>query len=169
MGMTHWTWVLRAAAVLALAAGPAAAQPRHAVGGTPAPRPSPRGAVVRPDADENLQWAASVVQLDALQHQGDLSGKLFGAAGGDPAMNGLNTYLAFFVSPADGWRVFRLGDFISYRILAESRGLVVLQLEESVMNQASGDISSRTRRVTVRWTAGADGAPPATVTIAPAR
>ena len=137
----------------------------------PAARPAAlaRPQTVRPDPDENLQWAAGVVQINALRNQGEATAKLFGTAGGDPAMNGLYTYLAFFESPGDGWRVFRLGDFLGYRILSEARGRVVLEIRESVMNERTGDIGTRMRRLLVSWTAGADGAPPATVSVAPAR
>ncbi|MEA3031487.1 MAG: hypothetical protein QOG13_2812 [Sphingomonadales bacterium] len=124
---------------------------------------------IRPDPDENLQWAAAVVRIDALRNQGDATVKLFGTAGGDPAMNGLYTYLAFFESPGDGWRVFRLGDFLTYRILSEARGRVVLEIRDSVMNDRTGDIGTRIRRLLVSWTAGAGGAPPASVRVTSAR
>lgn len=138
-----------------MAAVPAAAQPVAEAGPE----------TVRPDTgDEGLQHAASVVELDQLQRQGDLGGKLFGTAGGDPAMNGLYTYVAFFVSPADGWRVFRIGDFLDYRIIEEARGRLLLEIRESVMNR-DGEIGSRTRRLSVTWTAGPDGAPPASIRV----
>jgi hypothetical protein len=121
------------------------------------------------EANENLAWAASVVQVDYLQNQTDGGAKLFGLAGGDPAMNGLYTYIAFFESPGDAWRVFRLGDFLSYRLLSDSPGRVDLEIQESTMNQQSGEIGSRTRHVIVSWTRGEDGAPPEAITVTPAR
>jgi hypothetical protein len=124
--------------------------------------------VVRPDAEESLQWAASVVQLDPLRRQG-LTAKLFGTAGGDPAMNGLYTHLAFFESVEDGWRLFRLGDFLSYRILAEAPGRLTLEVRESVLDEASGDIGARTRRMVVSWRGGSGREPPASVTVTAAR
>ena len=57
--------------------------------------------------DDGLQWAASVVKSDDIPGQ---SAKLFGVGGGDPAMNGLQTYIAFFQSPGDGWAVYQIGD-----------------------------------------------------------
>ncbi|WP_292064896.1 hypothetical protein [Brevundimonas sp. UBA7664] len=126
-------------------------------------------AIVQPDADEGQQWAASVVELTPLTRQGDRTVKLFGTAGGDPAMNGLYTHVAFFDSPAEGWRVFRIGDFLDYRLLSESPGRVDLELTESTMDQASGTIGSRTRRVIVGWAVAADGSVPATVTVTPAQ
>jgi hypothetical protein len=139
----------------------AGAQTPHAA----APHPQ----IVRPASDENLQWAASVVQITELHHQGNLAAKLFGTAGGDPAMNGLYTYLAFYESPADGWRIFRLGDFLSYRVLSEAPGRIGLEVRESVMNQATGNIGTRVRHLAVSWTAGRSGAPPVSVSVAAGR
>ncbi len=106
---------------------------------------------VRPDPEEQLQWSASVVKLDELKRQGDLGGKLFGTAGGDPAMNGLYTYLAFFDSTPEGWRIFRLGDFLDYRIVAERPGQVTLAVTENYMDERRGEIRSRPRRLVVSW------------------
>jgi hypothetical protein len=120
-------------------------------------------------ADENMEWAASVVRVDMLANQQGAAGvKLFGLAGGDPAMNGLYTQIAFFQGPADGWRVFRIGDFLDYRVLADSPGRVDLEISESVMND-NGDIGSQTRHVIVTWTPGADGAAPAAISVTPAQ
>ena len=140
----------------------------------PAPAAAPLtaagpAATLQPDADPNQQWAAAVVELTPLTRQGDRTVKLFGTAGGDPAMNGLYTHVAFFDSPAEGWRVFRIGDVLDYRVLSESPGRVDLELTESAMDEASGTIGSRTRRVIVGWPLPADGSVPATVTVTPAR
>ncbi|MGZ9100864.1 MAG: hypothetical protein ACXW3O_14275 [Brevundimonas sp.] len=126
-------------------------------------------ATLRPDPDPSQQWAAAVVELTPLAQQGDRTVKLFGTAGGDPAMNGLYTHVAFFDSPAEGWRVFRIGDFLDYRLLSDAPGRIDLEIDESTMDQASGEIGSRTRRVIVGWAQAADGAAPATVTVTPAR
>lgn len=154
-----------AAFALALAlgaAGPVSAQ----VSGASSTRP----AVVRPDSEVSLQWAASVVRLDPLRRQGEVTAKLFGTAGGDPAMNGLYTYLAFFeLAPGDGWRVFKLGDFLSYRIIAEAPGRLTLEVRESVMDQGTGGIGERVRRLAVGWTPGAGGEPPTLLRVTPAR
>jgi hypothetical protein len=118
--------------------------------------------------EESLQWSASVVQLDPLRRQPGTA-KVFGTAGGDPAMNGLHTYLAFFErSPGDGWRIFRLGDFLSYRILEEAPGRLTLELRESVLDERTGDIGARTRRLLVSWRARGGGLP-ASVSVAPVR
>jgi hypothetical protein len=128
-----------------------------------------RPEIVRPDRDENLQWAASVIQIDELRNQGDLTAKLFGTGGGDPAMNGLYTYLAFFESAADGWRVFRLGDFLSYRIVSDARGRVVVEVRESVMNERTSEIGARVRRLLVSWRAGVGDEPPSSVSVTAVR
>lgn len=117
---------------------------------------------------DNLEWAASVVRVDFLDHQGgDADGKFFGTAGGDPAMNGLQTHLAFFRGPADPWRVFSIGDFLEYRLLANSHGRVDLEVTESTMN-GNGEIGSQTRHLIITWTANADGAAPDAIQITPA-
>ncbi|MBX9802747.1 MAG: hypothetical protein K2Y04_08285 [Caulobacteraceae bacterium] len=84
-------------------------------------------------------------------------------------MNGLYTHVAFFDSPAEGWRVFRIGDFLEYRVLSEAPGRVDLEINERTMDEATGNIGSRTRRIIVGWAQGADGAVPATVTVTPAQ
>lgn len=146
---------------------PAAEQAAPAPAAAPLTAAGP-AATVQPDADEGQQWAASVVELTPLTRQGDRTVKLFGTAGGDPAMNGLYTHVAFFDSPAEGWRVFRIGDFLDYRVLSESPGRVDLEIDESTMDEASGNIGSRTRRVIVGWAIATDGSVPATVTVTPA-
>lgn len=121
-------------------------------------------------AEEPLQWAASVTRVDFLEHQEDGAGvKLFGTAGGDPAMNGLYTHLAFFQSPAEGWRIFRVGDFLEYRVLSDAPGRVDLEIRESTLNEASGEIGDRTRYVLVTWSHGADGAAPDRIAVTPAQ
>jgi hypothetical protein len=120
------------------------------------------------DDSEGVQWAASVVMVNFLQNQGGSAGvKLFGTAGGDPAMNGLYTYIAFYQSAADGWRVFRLGDFLEYRIISDAPGRVNLEIFESSMG-ADDVIRERVSYAIVTWTPGAEGAPPETVTVTPA-
>ncbi|MDP2117570.1 MAG: hypothetical protein Q8J71_09255 [Brevundimonas sp.] len=126
-------------------------------------------AVLSPETDAALHQAAAVVSLDELPGQGPLAAKLFGTAGGDPAMNGLHTHIAFFQSPAEGWRVFRIGDVLEYRVLSQRPGRVDLELHESVLDPASGQIGTRTRRVIVAWPIAADGSTPVEVTVTPAQ
>ncbi len=127
------------------------------------------GVALSPDEDDFAQVAANVVRVEDLDGQGALSAKMFGTAGGDPAMNGLYTYIAFFESPAEGWRVFRIGDYLDYEILAVSRGRVDLRLTESTLDQATGMIGSRETALIVTFAAEENGAPPDRVTVTPAR
>ena len=120
---------------------------------------------VQPDPNTELQMAAGVIRLDELTQQGDLTAKLFGTAGGDPAMNGLYTYLAFFDSVPEGWRLFMLGDILDYTILGEAPGRVDLEITESTMDEATGEIGTRKRKVIVTWTAGEGDTAPATVNV----
>ena len=154
------------------AATPAAESP------VPAPQSAPPvtplvaagpAATVQASTEMNMQWAASVVQLDLLTKQGGPTVKLFGTAGGDPAMNGLYTDIAFFKSSAEGWVVFRVGDFLDYQVLSEAPGRVDLKVEESVMDEATGQIGRRERRLIIAWTPGANEAPPVAITVTPAR
>lgn len=145
-----------ALALAAIAAAPLAAQP--------AARPAAE--TLQPDADPQVQDGAWVVEIDELRRQGELGGKLFGMAGGDPAVNGLHTYLAFPGMGGDAWRIFRIGNFLSYRIVSEAPGRVLLRVRENVVD-AHGEIGSRTRRIALSWAPGADGAAPASVSLSP--
>jgi hypothetical protein len=116
--------------------------------------------------DESLQSAASVVRVDWV---GDNQAKLFGTAGGDPAMNGLYAYIGFYVSPAEPWAIYRLGDILDYTVLSSSPGRADLEIHESTMNDATGEIGERRRRVIVQWTMGSDEGPPTSVTVTPAQ
>jgi hypothetical protein len=127
-----------------------------------------RAEIVRPDPNPDLQWAAAVEQVTQLPGQSEPDAKLFGAAGGDPAMNGLHTYLAFS-TPPEGWRLFPIGDFLAYRVVAETRRRLTLEIRENIYNQQTGEVGTRTRRLRVSWTAGPDGDPPASVNVTAAR
>jgi len=116
--------------------------------------------------DLNLQYAASVTRVDWVAN-GDA--KLFGIAGGDPAMNGLNTYIGFFANPADGWEIFNLGDILDYTVLSSAAGRVDLDLEESTYDEAKGEIGARHRKVIVTWTVTDEFEPPTIVTVTPAQ
>ena len=88
-------------------AAPAAATGAPASAAANPAKPSGPAAPVAAEAEEdNIQWAASVTELVWLP---DLNAKLFSTAGGDPAINGLYTYLAIPPENAgDGWKVFKL-------------------------------------------------------------
>ena len=113
----------------------------------------------RQDEKRGKIWTRVIREITVAARQG----------GGDPAMNGLYTHVAFFDSPAEGWRVFRIGDFLDYRVLSEAPGRVDLEINESTMDEATGNIGSRTRRIIVGWAVATDGSVPATVTVTPAQ
>jgi hypothetical protein len=124
---------------------------------------------IRPDTDndENLEYAASVAQLNFIPNQPGNTVKMFALAGGDPAMNGFQTYLAFYADVDVGWVTFRIGDFLDYRILSATAGRINVQVRENYLRGEG--IATRVRRFSLRWTPGQEDAPPATVTMAPAR
>lgn len=126
-------------------------------------------AAITPEPQAEAQGAASVVRVDPLTNQGIHSVKLYGAAGGDPAMNGLYTYVAFFEGADTGWKVFRIGDVLDYRVLSESPGRVDLEITESVQLGDAGEIGSRKRRVIVGWDVPSDESSPDGVTVTPGR
>jgi len=120
-------------------------------------------------ATGDVQQAASVAQVVVLRGQGGATVKLFGLAGGDPAMNGLHTYLAVFIDPAQGWRAFQIGDFRPFKVVASAPGRVDLEVRESTHDPDTGVIGQATRRMIVGFARDPQGEPPATITVTPAR
>lgn len=127
---------------------------------------APQPLTPEPETDESLMSAASVVRIDWVAAGG---AKLFGTAGGDPAANGLYTYIAFFTSPGDGWVIYSLGNILDYTVLASEIGSVDLDIHETTFDEATGELGSHHRKVIVSWTPGDDGEPPTNVTVTPAR
>lgn len=131
----------------------------------------PGPATLQPQTEDYYQYTASVTDVTPLTQQGegerDLAVHLYGTTGGDPAMNGVYTFIAFYQSPADGYRVFQIGDFNTFRVVTERKGHVLLEISENVMNP-DGNIGHRTRRIAVSWTAPADGTSPTSISVAPA-
>lgn len=122
------------------------------------------------ETTEYATAAASVVKVDFLENQGDASGvKLFGTAGGDPAANGLYTYIAFYISPGGDWAVFPVGNFIDYRILSDAPGRVDLEITETTIDDATAEMGGAVRRVIINWTDAAEEAAPESVTVTPAQ
>lgn len=119
------------------APAPEAAQPAAAV--TPAKPSGPAKAVAAEADDESLSGAAAVTDIHFVK---DADVKLFSTAGGDPAINGLYTYLAIF-TPPDGWtRIFMIGDFNSWEVVEESPTRVVLKVSRSWVEESTGDIKT---------------------------
>ncbi|HYD12369.1 MAG TPA: hypothetical protein VEC11_05950 [Allosphingosinicella sp.] len=153
------TIALKAALALGLWLAPAAASAQPIGDAAPA--------TVEPDTDEYLQHAASVARVVVLERQGDAGASLFSTTGGDPAMNGEYIYLSFGSDPREAAQIFRVGDVLEWRVVAETPGRVLLAVRENVMN-ADGEIGERRRRVAVTWTPGPGGAAPTAVTVATA-
>lgn len=120
--------------------------------------------VIEAAGDENLQWAASVMQIHPMENQ---NAKLFAVSGGDPALNGLITYLALFAGPHEGWRVYRIGDFEEWTVSEEGRRRVVLDARESGMSE-DGDVVTEARRLIIEFRIGENGESER-VTVTPAR
>jgi len=115
--------------------------------------PTSRGLPAKALPDEALQYGAGVVELYPLTRQQGAGVKIFGTAGGDPAMNGLQTYIAFYRSPAEGWWVYGLGDILNFKVLNEVPGQVDMEIEESTID-AAGTIGTRTRRAIIVFPVG---------------
>ena len=114
--------------------------------------------------EDHLQWAASVMRVHPMEAQ---NAKVFAVSGGDPAVNGLVTYLGLFAGPAEGWRVYPIGDFEDWSVSEEAPGHVVLEVRESRAG-AAGDIVTEDRRLIVEFRMGEDAASDR-VTVTPAR
>jgi hypothetical protein len=118
-------------------AAPAAEAPAAATV-TPA-QPSGPAKTIASASDDALLSAASVTDVHMVK---DADIKLFSTAGGDPAINGLYTYLALFTAP-DGWdQIFMIGDFNSWEVIEESPSRVVLKVSRSWIEEGSGDIKT---------------------------
>jgi hypothetical protein len=143
--------------LLLAAAAPVEAQPARVNAQTGAARQAEWA--VQPEEQDDLQWAAAVVKTTELRNQGQLGAvKLFGVAGSDPAVNGLNVYVGFFLSPAEGFRIFRIGDFLDYRLVAQRAGQVTLAIQENTVSRST-TIGVRSRRLTITWAVRGDTVP----------
>jgi hypothetical protein len=84
-----------------------------------------------------------------VHHIKDADFKIFSTAGGDPAINGLYTYLAAYTQP-DGWtRVYMLGDFNSWEVVEESPTRVVLKVSRSWIEEGTGDVKTAEEKLIV--------------------
>jgi hypothetical protein len=104
---------------------------------------------VTEDDQGEANWLAGVVRFDAIANQTDeASVRMVGTAGGDPAANGLYTYLVFSTTHAS--KVFLLGNIIDYRIKGASPGKLDLEIDETTF-ESDGNLGMATRKVTVSW------------------
>lgn len=141
-------------------AEPAAPAPEAAAQPAAAATPSGPARTVAAEPDsEDLAGAASVTDVHFVK---DADVKLFSTAGGDPAINGLYTYLALFTAP-EGWtRVFMIGDFNTWEVIEESPTRVVLKVSRSWIEEASGDVKTADEKLILD--VPQDGVGPLTVT-----
>jgi hypothetical protein len=92
----------------------------------------------------------------------DADFRIFSTAGGDPAINGLYTYVAAY-TPPDGWtRVYMIGDFNSWEVVEETPTRVVLKISRSWIDDATGDVKTADEKLILDLPA--DGTTPLTVT-----
>ena len=132
-------------AALALAAcqpvAPQTTAPAAPAAESPAPLALKPSGPPRTVAAEGEPMEAAYV-TDVRMVEGADGAKIFSTAGGDPAINGLYTYLALFTAP-EGWtRVFQIGDFNSWEVVEESAERVTLRVSRSWIEEGSGDIKT---------------------------
>jgi hypothetical protein len=112
--------------------------------------------------EEGTEWAASVTEVVWLPN---IDCKLFSTAGGDPAINGLYTHIAFPPeNNGEGWKVFRIGDFESWKVTEQGPGKVVLAVRVSRIDPSSGNPVTEDKKLIVNFTSGENP----TVTVTPA-
>jgi hypothetical protein len=98
-------------------------------------------------SDDRQQVEAAVVRLQELPRAKETT-KLYGTAGGDPAINGLYTYIAVWEGTNDGWRVFLIGDFNDWKVISHNAETLVLQVSKSDLNEA-GDVVTQNQRLRI--------------------
>lgn len=134
---------MRLSVLCALAALPAFAAAALAApeGPTTAPATVPALTEDQPEASvTDVEWIESA----------ENGAKIYSTAGGDPAINGLYTYLAIpGEAPDMGWRVFQIGDFNSWKLGEQTRDHVILEVSRSWVDQASGDIKTIEEKLSV--------------------
>lgn len=122
------------------AAAPAApVAPAAAEAPTPlALKPSGPPRVIQAESEESdAAWVTDVHVIDAAE-----GAKVFSTAGGDPAINGLYTFVALYNQP-DGWtRVFQIGDFNSWEVVEESAERFTLKVSRSWIEEGTGDVKT---------------------------
>lgn len=131
----------------AAAATPAAtAEPASAPTFAAADGASPETlAPAAPDAEGETAALGGIVRFDAVPDQsGGGFVRLIGTAGGDPAANGLMTYLVISTAH-DSW-VYTIGNIIDYRIKGVGDGRLDLEIDETTIAD-NGDMNTATRKI----------------------
>lgn len=140
------------AAVLALAAcqpapsEPAKTAPEVSAAPSEPAKPSGPSKVIEAEDDHMPEaWVTDVHQIKNADF------KIFSTAGGDPAINGLYTYLAAY-TPPEGWtRVYMIGDFNAWEVIEESATRAVLKVNRSWVDEATGDIKTADEKLIVEF------------------
>ena len=148
---------------------PGSAQPGAASAATPpaAAAPAQPGGPAEPAQKRDDEFATSGAHVTQVEWLPNLNVKVFSNAGGDPAINGLMTYLAFPPeSPDESWAVFQVGDFEEWKLTEQAPGKVVLEVRVSRIDPSSGNPVTEDKRLIVNF-AGEGAA--RTVTVTPAR
>jgi len=144
------------AALALVACGPKAAPVKEAA-------PAPQSAAQPGPSDPAAKLAAATIPLETQDFDKELSvdqvvaieagGKIFSTVGGDPAINGVYTFLAIPVEATDGpelsWKVFKIGDFNSWSLLEQDKTRVVLKVSHSIYDNAAGEVRTAEQRIAV--------------------
>lgn len=118
-----------------------------------------------PAAETTDEFAVSGAHVTQVEWLPTIDAKLFSSAGGDPAINGLLTYIAFPPeNNGEGWRVFRVGDFEEWKVSEQGPGRVVLTVRVSRIEPSTGNPVTEGKRLIVNFTSGENP----TVTVTPA-
>lgn len=113
----------------------------------PATEPAkPSGPAAAVEAEDDHMPEAWVTDV---HHIKDADFKIFSTAGGDPAINGLYTYVSAYTAP-DGWtRNYMIGDFNSWEVVEESPTRVVLKISRSWIEEGTGDIKTADEKLII--------------------
>jgi hypothetical protein len=77
-------------------------------------------------------------------------------------------YLAFYHSPAEGFRIFPIGDFEEYRLVSQQPGRVVITVRQTSHTGGSNPFKTSARRLTITWPLRGETIPD-TITVTDAR
>lgn len=141
-------------------AEPVAEAPVASDGPVEAAKPS--GPAVSIEAEDDHMPEAWVTDV---HHIKGADFKIFSTAGGDPAINGLYTYLARYDEDERGWpQVYMLGDFNTWEVVEESPSRVVLKISRSSLDETTGNIKTADEKLIIDLPTTAE----APVTVTPA-
>lgn len=131
-------------------------------------KPSGPARVIAPSNNAGLQGAASVDSVQPLNDHG-YSAKLLNLTGGDPAANGNQLYLAFYVGPAEGWTIFLLGDFAGWELVEEGGRGLIFDTTSDIVGPDGDIVRGPNQRYIVTYAPGGpEATAPESVSITPA-